>query len=172
MMKHCKIVHRGWDYHCVTCVNAFRSMHRPAEVAQPANAWKDQRSDQRSLACEVLAFRPFKIYDKQRRISYPTNPTSPDPFVADKGHFVVYTTDKKRFMFPLEYLNRNVFRELLKMSEEEFGHQIHGAFTLPCDSTLLEYVILLVRLRIAEELEKTLLTSIAACHQLASSSLS
>ncbi|KAJ4715920.1 Auxin-responsive protein [Melia azedarach] len=106
---------------------------------------------------------------KQRRISYPT---SPDPFVADKGHFVVYTTDKKRFMFPLEYLNRNVFRELLKMSEEEFGHQIQGAITLPCDNTLLEYVISLVRRRIPEELEKNLLTSIVTCHQLASFSLS
>ncbi|KAJ0077642.1 auxin-responsive protein SAUR64-like [Pistacia vera] len=101
---------------------------------------------------------------KRRRISYPRS------FVADEGHFVVYTTDKKRFMVPLEYLSQNVFIELLRMSEEEFGLPTEGAITLPCDSTLLKYVIALVRGRMPAELEKALLTSIATCHQLASCS--
>ncbi|KAL5856158.1 hypothetical protein ACOSQ3_005992 [Xanthoceras sorbifolium] len=38
--------------------------------------------------------------------------------VSNKGHFVVYTTDKTRFTVPLKYLSRSVFRELLRMSEE------------------------------------------------------
>ncbi|XP_044507137.1 auxin-responsive protein SAUR62-like [Mangifera indica] len=102
---------------------------------------------------------------KRRRISYPRS------FVADKGHFVVYTTDEKRFMVPLEFLTQIVFKELLRLSEEEFGLPSHGAIILPCDSTFLEYVISLVQGRIPEELEKALLTSIATCHHLASSSL-
>ncbi|KAJ0077394.1 hypothetical protein Patl1_35793 [Pistacia atlantica] len=62
---------------------------------------------------------------KRRRILHPRS------LVADKGHFVVYTTDEKRFMVPLEYLSQNVFIELLRMSEEEFGLPTHGAITLP-----------------------------------------
>ncbi|KAJ0077396.1 hypothetical protein Patl1_35795 [Pistacia atlantica] len=99
------------------------------------------------------------------RISYPRS------YFANKGHFVVYTTDKKRFMVPLEYLGQNVFNELFRMSEEEFGIPSHGAITFPCDSTFLEYVISLVRGLMPEELQNALLTSIATCHYLASTSL-
>ena len=52
--------------------------------------------------------------------------------VADKGHFVVYTTDKRRFVVPLMYLNNEIFRELLKMSEDEFELPNDGPITLPC----------------------------------------
>jgi len=38
--------------------------------------------------------------------------------VADKGHFVVYTSDSKRGMVPLGYLESIIFVELLKMSED------------------------------------------------------
>ncbi|KAJ0077643.1 auxin-responsive protein SAUR64-like [Pistacia vera] len=82
---------------------------------------------------------------KCRRISYPKSGANLDPLVADKGHFVVYTTDEKRFMVLLEYLSQNVFIELWRMSEEEFGLPTHRAITLPCDSSLLEYVISLVQ---------------------------
>ncbi|XP_031285185.1 auxin-responsive protein SAUR68-like [Pistacia vera] len=54
--------------------------------------------------------------------------------VAEKGHFVVYTTDQKRFVFPLMYLNNDIFLELLKVSEEEFGLSSDGPITLPCDA--------------------------------------
>ncbi|KAK1588357.1 hypothetical protein Q3G72_022443 [Acer saccharum] len=78
----------------------------------------------------------------------------------------------------------NVFIEFLRMSEEDFdlpsheaqkseeeyGHPSHGAITLPCDSTMFEYVASLVGRRMPEELETALITSIATCHQLASSS--
>ncbi|KAJ0077070.1 hypothetical protein Patl1_35789 [Pistacia atlantica] len=53
--------------------------------------------------------------------------------VAEKGHFVVYTIDQKRFMFPLMYLNNDIFLELLKVSEEEFGLSSDGPITLSCD---------------------------------------
>ena len=32
--------------------------------------------------------------------------------VADKGHFVVYSSDRRRFEIPLAYLNSEIFREL------------------------------------------------------------
>ncbi|XWS67671.1 hypothetical protein CRYUN_Cryun04dG0026000 [Craigia yunnanensis] len=44
--------------------------------------------------------------------------------VADKGHFVIYTADESRFVFPIAYLNNYIIRELFKMSVEEFG--LHG----------------------------------------------
>ncbi|MFS8025260.1 putative small auxin-up RNA [Helianthus anomalus] len=37
---------------------------------------------------------------------------------AEKGHFVVYTLDGRRFVFPLTHLKTYIFRELLTMSEE------------------------------------------------------
>ena len=37
--------------------------------------------------------------------------------VANKGHFVVYSADRSRFVIPLEYLDNEIFRELLQMSE-------------------------------------------------------
>jgi hypothetical protein len=40
--------------------------------------------------------------------------------VADKGHYVMYTTDGTRFEVPLSYLGMTIFRELLRMSQE-FG---------------------------------------------------
>ncbi|KAK1572525.1 hypothetical protein Q3G72_034104 [Acer saccharum] len=55
---------------------------------------------------------------------------------------------------------------------EEFGLPIHGAVTLPCDSTMFEYVVSLVGRQMPKELEKALLTSVATCHRLASSSSS
>ncbi|KAF8410333.1 hypothetical protein HHK36_002860 [Tetracentron sinense] len=81
--------------------------------------------------------------------------------VADKGHFVVYTTDRRRFVIPLEYLNKDIFIELLKMSEEEFGLPSDGPITLPCDALLMEYIVSLVQRRVSKDLEKGLLISIA-----------
>ncbi|TXG49786.1 hypothetical protein EZV62_025661 [Acer yangbiense] len=60
----------------------------------------------------------------------------------NKGHFVVHTVDKTRyFTVPLEYLIKNVFRELLRMSEEEFGISTNGPITLPSNRTFMEYIL-------------------------------
>ncbi|KAK1592853.1 hypothetical protein Q3G72_031401 [Acer saccharum] len=72
---------------------------------------------------------------------------------------------------PLEYLSRTLFIELFRITEEEYGLPSHGAITVPCDSTMFEYVVSWVGKWIPEELEKALRTSIATCHQLASSQL-
>ncbi|KAJ4715908.1 Auxin-responsive protein [Melia azedarach] len=108
---------------------------------------------------------------ERRRISFPRNGAAQKPSVANKGHFVVYTTDNVRFTLPLEYLRTSVFIELLRMSEEEFGLPSDGPITLPCDSTFLNYVMSLVNGCIPEDLEKALLNSLSTCHFSASSSL-
>ncbi|KAK1591894.1 hypothetical protein Q3G72_015501 [Acer saccharum] len=59
-------------------------------------------------------------------------------FAVHKGHFSVYTCDRKRFLIPLEYLDKNILRQLLKLSEEAFGLQINGPITLLCDAALME----------------------------------
>ncbi|TXG48507.1 hypothetical protein EZV62_024382 [Acer yangbiense] len=80
---------------------------------------------------------------RRKRISQPGFNTSVT--VADKGHFVVYTTDGRRFTFPISYLSNHIFQELLKMSEEEYGLPSNGPITLPCDAIFMEYAVSLIQ---------------------------
>uniref|UniRef100_A0A2N9G5J2 Uncharacterized protein n=1 Tax=Fagus sylvatica TaxID=28930 RepID=A0A2N9G5J2_FAGSY len=88
--------------------------------------------------------------------------------LAHRGHFVVYSADKKRFVVPLAYLSNRIFKELFRMSEEEFGIPSDGPLTLPCDAAFMEYVVSVVQRSNSIELEKALL---ASCH-LATASVS
>ncbi|KAJ0960625.1 hypothetical protein J5N97_001501 [Dioscorea zingiberensis] len=54
--------------------------------------------------------------------------------VPEKGHFFIYSLEGKRFMVPLAYLDNDIFKELLKTSEEEFGLPGDGSITMPCDA--------------------------------------
>ncbi|XP_028797636.1 auxin-responsive protein SAUR68-like [Neltuma alba] len=108
---------------------------------------------------------------KRKRISYKRDGVDLYSSEANDGHFVVYSIDHKRFVLPLKYLKSSVFKELLKMSEEEFGLPSNGPLVLPCESVVLEYVISLVKERVPEHVEKVLIASMATCHGLASSSL-
>ncbi|EEF39751.1 calmodulin binding protein, putative [Ricinus communis] len=81
---------------------------------------------------------------------------------AKKGHFVVYSADQKRFLLPLEYLNKEMFRELFNMAEEEFGSQSNGPLTLPCDAELMEYAISLIKQQVTREVENAFLMSISS----------
>ncbi|KAK7341276.1 hypothetical protein VNO80_24202 [Phaseolus coccineus] len=76
---------------------------------------------------------------------------------AEKGHFVVYSMDKKRFVLPLLYLKNNIFRELFKMAEEEFGLSSNVPLTLPCEATFIEYVITLIERNVTKDLEEAVL---------------
>lgn len=105
---------------------------------------------------------------KRKRISYPNTPSSP----PNKGHFVVYSSDHKRFVVPLKYLSNSVFRELLKWAEEEFGPASGGPLVLPFDGVFLEYVISLLQQSVPEDLQKALIASMATCHGFASASSS
>ncbi|KFK44785.1 hypothetical protein AALP_AA1G303000 [Arabis alpina] len=99
----------------------------------------------------------------RRRISFQrSNTANSSSSAAEKGCFVVYTADKKRFAFPISYLNKSVFQELLTISEEEFGLSTEGPITLPFDSVFLEYLIKLIQRRMDVDTEKALLMSISS----------
>ncbi|KAI4317011.1 hypothetical protein L6164_024925 [Bauhinia variegata] len=79
--------------------------------------------------------------------------------VAEKGHFVAYSMDKRRFVIPLGYLSSNIFRELFRMSEQVFGLPTDGPITLPCDAAFMEYVVSLLRKIASLDLENALLVA-------------
>ncbi|KAK8625238.1 hypothetical protein V6N13_090113 [Hibiscus sabdariffa] len=82
--------------------------------------------------------------------------------VVDKGHFVVYSVDQKRFVLPLEYLKNSIMMELFNMAEEEFGLPSNGILLMPCDANFMEYVIALIKKKPSEELEKALIMSLVS----------
>jgi hypothetical protein len=86
--------------------------------------------------------------------------------VASKGHCAVYTADGVRFEVPLACLGTAVFMELLRMSQEEFGFGSEdGRITLPCDATVMEYAMCLLRRGTSVEVEKAFLSTMGtSCH--------
>ncbi|XP_015073153.1 auxin-responsive protein SAUR68-like [Solanum pennellii] len=104
---------------------------------------------------------------QRKRISFPRNGSDADSCstssssIVEKGYFVVYTADQVRFVIPLVYLENEIIRQLFNMSEEEFGLPSGGPITLPCDSSFMHYIILLIKKGItAGDLHKALLLSI------------
>ncbi|KAJ4803965.1 hypothetical protein LUZ62_016531 [Rhynchospora pubera] len=82
---------------------------------------------------------------------------------AEKGNFVVYTIDGKRFMIPLDYLKNKIVVQLFELSEEEFGYTVDGPLTIPCDAAFMEYAMNLVKRGMSEEVERALLGSVLQC---------
>ncbi|KAE8724918.1 putative SAUR-like auxin-responsive protein family [Hibiscus syriacus] len=80
--------------------------------------------------------------------------------VVDKGHFVVYSVDRKRFVLPLEYLKNKIVMELFNLAEEEFGLPGNGLLILPCDANFMKYVIALIKRKPSKEVEKALIMSV------------
>ncbi|KAL1192560.1 Auxin-responsive protein SAUR67 [Cardamine amara subsp. amara] len=99
----------------------------------------------------------------RKRISFQrSNSITSSSTATEKGCFVVYTADQKRFAFPISYLSNSVFQELFKISEEEFGIPTGGPITLPFDSVFVEYLIKLIQRRMDGDTEKALLMSISS----------
>ncbi|MBA0739166.1 hypothetical protein Gogos_012459 [Gossypium gossypioides] len=96
---------------------------------------------------------------KRKRITF-----SRTSSMVEKGHFVVYSTDEKRFMLPLEYLKNEIVMELFNLAEEEFGIPSNGHLKLPFDSTFMEYAIELIKRKASKEVEKALNMSIVNGH--------
>lgn len=108
-----------------------------------------------------------------KRISFPRSKGTMDrstfsPWsVADKGHFVVYSTDRIRFVIPLVYLQNTIFRELFRMSAEEFGFSRNGPIMLPCDAVFVKYILSHMTRGLAHDVEQALLFSInSSCYSL------
>ncbi|KAG5611768.1 hypothetical protein H5410_023049 [Solanum commersonii] len=107
---------------------------------------------------------------QRKRISFPRNDGDVDncskssSSIVEKCHFVVYTADQARFVVPLAYLENEVIKQLLSISEEEFGLPRGGPITLPCDSVFMSYIISLIKKGIAAgDLRRAVLLSIPSC---------
>ncbi|KAK6253933.1 hypothetical protein QUC31_015653 [Theobroma cacao] len=100
-----------------------------------------------------------------------TNSCCSTSSMVEKGHFVVYSADEKRFVLPLEYLKNEIVMELFNLAEEEFGLPSNGNLTLPCDAAFMEYVIGLIKRKASKELVKALLMSVVSDRCLSSPDL-
>ncbi|KAL9370613.1 hypothetical protein Peur_035753 [Populus x canadensis] len=104
----------------------------------------------------------------RKRLTFPQTISSLDSddcstsSTAEKGHFVVYTTDEKRFVLPLDYLNNEIVKELFNLAEEEFGLTSNGPLTMPCDAAFMEYAITMIKKNVAKDVEKALLITLAS----------
>ncbi|GMH18124.1 hypothetical protein Nepgr_019965 [Nepenthes gracilis] len=83
---------------------------------------------------------------------------------AEKGNFVVYSTDGRRFLIPLVFLGNDIFKELLVQAEEEFGRPRDGPIMVPCDGIFMEYALSLIERQVAADLQKALLTTMTNGH--------
>nr|GME15979.1 auxin-responsive protein SAUR68-like [Ipomoea batatas] len=104
---------------------------------------------------------------RRKRISFPKqNEEEVDSCstssAVNKGHFVIYTADQKRFVIPLSFLDNKIIRQLLEMSEEEFGLPSNGPITLPCDAVLMKYIISLLSRGVSTQLQNALLVSVTS----------
>ncbi|XP_031125957.1 auxin-responsive protein SAUR68-like [Ipomoea triloba] len=103
---------------------------------------------------------------RRKRISFPSLYDDADSCstssAVNKGHFTIYTADQKRFVVPLSYLENEIIRQLLSMSEEEFGLASDGPITLPCDAAFFDYIISLLSRGLSRELENALLISLTS----------
>lgn len=112
---------------------------------------------------------------RKRVISFPNlnnNNSVEGAAKAQKGHFVVYTADQKRYSFPIAYLNNYIFSQLFKMAEEEFGLPSDGPITVPCEGIFMDYLISLMQRKATKEIiEKALLFVAYRCSSASSYSL-
>nr|GMD40232.1 auxin-responsive protein SAUR68-like [Ipomoea batatas] len=99
---------------------------------------------------------------RRKRISFPDAESCSASSAISKGHFAIYTADQKRFVVPLVFLDNEIIRQLLVMSEEEFGLPSDGPITLPCDAVFMEYIISLLSRGVCKELQKALLASVTS----------
>ncbi|KAB2597030.1 hypothetical protein D8674_038486 [Pyrus ussuriensis x Pyrus communis] len=87
--------------------------------------------------------------------------------VSERGNFVVYTIDKRRFVLSLSYLSNHVFQKLFKMSKEAFGISSSEPIILSCDSFFMNYMVSLIkRGHLTVDTEKALLNSIASSYSI------
>ncbi|KAJ0700195.1 putative small auxin-up RNA [Helianthus annuus] len=63
-----------------------------------------------------------------------------------KGHFAVYVGEmRKRYVIPLSTLNHPLFRDLLRLAEDEFGfNNSEGGLKIPCSEDYFEGLVSLI----------------------------
>ncbi|KAF3324902.1 Auxin-responsive protein SAUR36 [Carex littledalei] len=134
-------------------------MLSPKKLVQMAKKWQRMA---------VLGRRRL-TFERNFSHRYADQCTSPR---VEKGHFVVYTIDEKRFMIPLDYLNTRIIMQLFQLSEEEFGYTVDGPITVPCEAAFMEYAMELIKRGVSEEVERALLSSLLVpCHHACSAQI-
>ncbi|EOX97527.1 SAUR-like auxin-responsive protein family, putative [Theobroma cacao] len=119
----------------------------------------------------MAAIRPKMITSpRPSGVDVNTNNCSTSSPIVEKGHFVAYSADQIRFVLPLEYLRSRIVTELFALAEEEFGLPSVGPLTFPCDAAFIEYVIVLIKQHVTEDVVKALLRSLSGTRCSSSSS--
>jgi Auxin responsive protein len=112
-----------------------------------------------------LAALGRKRFTLERQVSHGSTDSCTTQ-LAQKGHFVVYSVDGRRFEMPLDYLNNGIIDMLFKSSEEEFGYSAGGPITVACDGVLMEYLTDLMRRQVSEEVERAVVNLLSfPCQQ-------
>ncbi|KAF3324906.1 Auxin-responsive protein SAUR36 [Carex littledalei] len=136
-------------------------MLSPKKLVQMAKKWQRMA---------VLGRRRL-TFERKLSHRYADQITTTSPR-GEKGHFVVYTIDEKRFMTPLDYLNTRIIMQLFQLSEEEFGYTVDGPITLPCEAAFMEYAMDLIKRGVSQEVEQALLSFVLLpCHHACSAQI-
>ncbi|KAL3730941.1 hypothetical protein ACJRO7_027892 [Eucalyptus globulus] len=130
----------------------------------------------------LIIARKWKIssYPREKRISPPRTRKLSGLWkcemlkVNEKGHFVFYSTDGRRFAVPLPCLQTYIFQELFKLAEEEFRLSSNGPIRMPFDPAAMEYAISLLRRGLSEDSQRAVLDviSLGCCSSSSSASSS
>ncbi|GKA62195.1 auxin-responsive protein [Tanacetum coccineum] len=96
------------------------------------------------------------VAQRRKKISLPRAANCNDTTIVDKGCFVVYSSDRVRFMIPINYLKNDIFQELLEMAEEEYGLQRDGPIRLPLKAVFMQSTISHIERQMSKEHEDEL----------------
>lgn len=69
------------------------------------------------------------------------------------------------FEVPLEYLKNDIFQELFRMAEEEFGFISNGHMRLPRDAIFIDQAISLLQRNVAKDVQQTLQLTLSPYHR-------
>lgn len=84
--------------------------------------------------------RTLTFYSRSSTTLVPGDVAVPKGFLA-----VCVGEELKRFVIPTGYLGHRAFGILLRGAEEEFGFQQEGVLRIPCEVTLFEEILKVVR---------------------------
>ncbi|XXG57958.1 hypothetical protein AAC387_Pa04g0396 [Persea americana] len=84
--------------------------------------------------------RTLSFTDGSSISSVSSDATIPKGFLA-----VSVGEELKRFVIPTEYLGHKAFRMLLREAEEEFGFQQEGVLRIPCEVSVFEKILKVIR---------------------------
>lgn len=102
-----------------------------------ASAPKPSNSTSKGIA---FLKRTLSFTDSSSVSSVSGDITVPKGFLA-----VCVGEELKRFVIPTEYLGHKAFRMLLREAEEEFGFQQEGVLRIPCEVSVFEKILKVLR---------------------------